>query len=143
MKTYKFEVGQEYLLRDGNIGRVYFVVPSGDRAAGLRLTKGGGLIGTVMWDTQGRAEGRSEADIVGDAPSWKDEIPWDAIREEYKYVAMDCSGRWYAFSELPRPVNDVVWCSASGRCKVGLSAVCMPDWPTVPWDQTLVERPSK
>lgn len=72
-----------------------------------------------------------------------DSIPWSALKDEIRYVAMDSSGKWYAYRSLPMKLS-TQWVGGDGSGPIAsLSSVKMPDISTKYWEETCVERPEK
>lgn len=65
-------------------------------------------------------------------------IPWDVIKPEYKWAAMDKDGKFFAYEEKPK-LCEGLWFAESGmHCK--LDALVGIDSTGVYWKESLVER---
>ena len=73
-------------------------------------------------------------------PLTKPDIPWDAIKDEYKWVARDRSGAIWVYEEEPKSRSFAGEWGGSGRTTLLGSAVRM-DPGTCDWKDSLVERP--
>lgn len=67
---------------------------------------------------------------------WKDEIPWDKLSGDIRWVARDSVGSWYGYRNKPRPLTDI-W-SARGSIKLG--HIKMPYGPE-DWKEAIAKRP--
>lgn len=78
-----------------------------------------------------------------DLTDWKDEIPWECIKKEIKYVAKWKNGGWLGFRRMPTlSIEGTSWvCDLNSSC-YSLSAVKMPEGPK-DWTQALAKRPEK
>jgi hypothetical protein len=75
-----------------------------------------------------------------DLSDWKDEIPWDCLRPEIKWVARDKCGQWLGHDGEPiKDGQDGIWCSA-GHEIYALDGVKMPQGPA-DWKEAIARRP--
>jgi hypothetical protein len=70
-----------------------------------------------------------------DLSDWKDEIPWDCLRPEIKWVARDKNGDWFGHIIEPKPIDNV-W-DTYYFYKV---SVIMPEGPS-DWKEAIAGRP--
>ena len=69
--------------------------------------------------------------------TWKNDIPWDKIPDEYDYVAMNENGEWWAYESKPSE-DPYQWIFMSGD----IYDLGFFDMPTPPhWTESLVRRP--
>ena len=73
-------------------------------------------------------------------PLTKPDIPWGAIKDEFKWAARDRSGAIWLYEQEPKPRSVVGEWGGSGRTTLLGSAVRM-DPGTCDWKDSLVERP--
>lgn len=67
-------------------------------------------------------------------------IPWEHIKPEYKWAAMDECGYWYCYKKKPETGIYGWFCKGLGVGSGSMKAVAFPEG-NMPWDQSLVERP--
>jgi hypothetical protein len=69
----------------------------------------------------------------------KAKIPWEHIKPEYKWAAMDEDGSWFCFEKKPEK-GTWAWLDSTSTNGSSMKAVAFPE-VNMPWDQSLVERP--
>lgn len=70
------------------------------------------------------------------------QIPWEALRPEIRWVAMDDEGDWYGFTEdEPIRKSEGYWLRPGRGTVFRLSALSMPTVDLDQWQETLIERP--
>lgn len=67
-------------------------------------------------------------------------IPWEHIKPEYKWAAMDESGNWYCYKKKPEAGPRSWFCDGLSSDNASIKAVAFPEG-NMPWEQSLVERP--
>ena len=67
-------------------------------------------------------------------------IPWEHIKPEYKWAAMDGCGHWYCYKKKPETGNQGWFCEGLGINRGHIKVVAFPEG-NMPWDKSLVERP--
>jgi hypothetical protein len=72
--------------------------------------------------------------------TWKDNIPWDILQPEIKWLAMDYDGRWYGYTKKPFQTLDS-WKITYDGSWWSLENVVMPPSAPEDWTKTLAERP--
>ena len=71
--------------------------------------------------------------------SWQDEIPWDCLIDEIKWVARDRDYGWYGYRNKPKfRATRIMWVSHGGL--YSLVAVKMPKGPKE-WIEAIARRP--
>jgi hypothetical protein len=70
---------------------------------------------------------------------WKDDIPWDCLRPEIKYVTRDKNGDWFGHIIEPKPIDNV-WDTYYFYEVFDLSSVIMPEGPS-DWKEAIARRP--
>jgi len=73
---------------------------------------------------------------VGKHSNWKDEIPWDKISGDIRWVAMDFDGNWYGYMEKPMQLS-ITWMGMGER---PLRHLKMPQGPE-DWKEAIAKRP--
>lgn len=72
----------------------------------------------------------------------RDQIPWETLRPEIRWVAMDDEGDWHGFTEdEPIRKSEGYWMRSGLGTVFHLRAISMPKVDPDRWDETLVERP--
>ena len=123
--------------KDGTPVRIYSTDGGGDYPIhGAILTSIGWKIRS--WTRDGHCSARITTACNLDLHSWKDEIPWESLRDEILYMARDESGRWFGFTEYP------AWAGKSWIPRGGvfyrLEGVKMPIGPD-DWRRAIAKRP--
>lgn len=75
--------------------------------------------------------------------TWRDEIPWDILKDEIEYVAMDEDNKWNGFESKPEQPfeNHNVWDDPDYDNYVySLESIKMPK-PDCNWSETLTKKP--
>ena len=69
------------------------------------------------------------------------DVPWSALADWVKYVAMDENGNNWAYASKPISTCSFgCYCGWLGVGQQKLSGVKI-DWKGLPWDETLTKRP--
>lgn len=66
-------------------------------------------------------------------------IPWEVIKPEYKWAAMDGDGEVYLYGEKPKHESDQ-WCISDGKAIMANSVINI-DTAGIDWRESLTERP--
>lgn len=103
--------------------------------------------GIDHWDKNGINMGPNElhcCDLIEVtlADELTEQIPWEALRPEIQWVAMQRTGAWYGFRGDKPEIRDRYWCDYSHNW-VHISDYCvtMPFVPADRWRETLIQRP--
>lgn len=129
----KIDINKQYQTRDGRAVTLYCTDAPGLLPVHGRIE---GKKAAVSWDAQGR---HSFDDLLHlkPAPDWRDEIPWEALKPEVRWVARDDDGEWWGFESKPEALPGYWSC---GLCAI-LEIVAMPTGPT-DWREAIAERPA-
>jgi len=101
--------------------------------------------GLATWTAEGHCVRKSASLYDLDLTDWRDEIPWDYLVPEIKYVARDEDGDWCGYETRPEK-DDVCWdiseynYSEGYHQTYGLKSVKMPHSPA-DWKQAIAKRP--
>jgi hypothetical protein len=72
-----------------------------------------------------------------DLTDWRDEIPWNCLRDEIQWVARDFSGEWSGFANKPTRFDETAkWIG----WRATLKGVKMPEGPA-DWREAIAKRP--
>lgn len=142
-----------YRTRDGRAVRIY-AINEGQPLPVHGATYDGCIGWTVrQWDEEGWPSHMWKDQFtlieVPLADELRDQIPWEALRPEIKYVAMNNSGTWSGFADKPRmftgggPDGECAgWLLTGYPQYCGMSSLLvMPDVDPDRWQETLIERP--
>jgi len=76
-----------------------------------------------------------------DLTDWRDQIPWERLRDEIEYVTMGKDRTWYGFRIIPE-AREEVWGVTCYEDKVfNLSGVKMPENAPADWREAIAKRP--
>jgi hypothetical protein len=68
---------------------------------------------------------------------WQDEIPWECLRDEIKWVAEDPDGIWFGYFQKPK-LEELGW--GSDYPQYDLTCIEMPE-RSKDWKNSLAKRP--
>jgi len=130
--------------RDGTPVRIYATDGKGRYPIhGAMLLPDGWELAT--WAEEGRYVRSSVSHHDLDLTDWRDEIPWDYLVPEIKYVARDKDGGWCGYEMRPGK-DDVGWYVSKFSYNEGyrqiypLDGVKMPNGPA-DYEQAIAKRP--
>ena len=137
----KITVG-EYLTRNGNKARVYATDGGGSFPVhGAVYTNGEWE--QEKWTPNGcmHINGREAPWDLMTHKDWREALTpiFDALAPEYRFVAMDANGNWYAYTALPTLSSDKMHWSPSNGEGALLHLLAMPKSPA-PCAETLTAR---
>lgn len=138
------DITKEYQTRDGREVRLYAddgVGPYPIHGAIRNEEQGGWELTT--WNPDGRFIRSVPFDVCDlvPVPDWRDEIPWNCIKPEYRWVARDKNGEWAAYGRHPETRGDTGRWFMYGETYAELSsAIAMPAGPD-DWREAIAERP--
>ena len=92
----------------------------------------------ATWTEEGHAHYKFATGDDLDLTDWRDEIPWECLRDEIQWVARDCNGDFLGFREKPE-LGVVAW-TEGGWIPFTLEGVKMPAGPTS-WRDAIAQRP--
>lgn len=132
-----------YRTRDGRAVRIYAT----DGGITQKLVHGAvlyrGAWEVDTWDKFGckKALVSCPTDLVEVtlADELRDQIPWEALRPEIRWAAMDMDGDWYGYTHKPK-LYEVIWSADKGH-RFNLTGVLMPTTDIDLWVEALVQRP--
>ncbi len=106
-------------------------------------TNGFGHIRPGIWNSDGNCidvlgEGAHYHNLNLDLHDWRDDIPWELLKNWIRWIAMDEDGEWRGY-EIEPACDPNRWYSARRRKATTLSGVKMPTPPH--WRSSKVERP--
>ena len=138
--------GETWVRRDGGLARIY-AVDCSDTYPIHGATKSDGQWFVNVWTSDGHysvSEKTAAYDLIHKY-DWRIELApiWAVLKPEYRWVAMDFMGEWFAYESEPHiNIFEDVLCSADGTREELLSsrAFTLPH-PDCPWYETLTERP--
>jgi hypothetical protein len=73
-----------------------------------------------------------------DLHDWRDEIPWNCLRDDIQWVARDLDGTWFGFAD--RPTACVLTFKWLGGRVGSLNVIKMPTGPA-DWCEAIAKRP--
>jgi len=133
--TLKIEPGKQYRLSDGSLYQCY--KHYGDYAHGAIFN------GTKWLPITHNRNGRCLSfvdcgmDIIAEY-DWRSEIPWDVLRDDIEWVAMDVSGAWFAYCAEPEILGCGAW--RPHGIYYAMTTIKMPS-PPCDWTETKTRRP--
>lgn len=129
--------------KDGTPVRIYAT----DGGSGKNMVHGAirvyGGWQQAMWCEDGKQHTGPVPDFPGqfylDLHDWRDDIPWQCLKEEVQWVAMDDSNHWFGYSKEPT-IKDDFWAKTGGVVR-DLQGIKMPTPPD--WQNSKTKRPEE
>ena len=135
--------GETWLRRDGGKARIYATDGSGLYPIHGALEIAGGWTHDA-WTREGSfgREGGHQLDLIR-RNDWRAELApiWAVLRPEYRWLAMDRGGSWWAYQKEPEIKIGKRTFAYQVDCGL-LDIVRMPT-PDCDWTKTCVERPEE
>lgn len=132
-----------YRTRDGRAVRIYAADGGGGCPVHGAIWNGS-FWSPDWWLSSGEKPSDTPHDLdlieVTLADELTEQIPWEVLRPEIQWVAMDQDGGWDAYLNKPDRHNDYFYAPPEQRRTIG-SALVMPSVDTARWQETLCKRP--
>lgn len=131
--------GEWWRLREGKRALIYAVHQQNYLPIHGAVLLRDGSFGVWAWALDGTSPFGTEGTTLDSRIDWRDELApiWWALQPEFKWIARDKDGEWWAYKEKPER-GDEEWIPGSKTTPiigfVILAHACQ-------WDETLTERP--
>jgi hypothetical protein len=73
-----------------------------------------------------------------DLHNWRDDIPWECLRNDIQWAARDLDGTWFGFAD--KPMRSDITATWFGGRETSLKGVKMPSGPA-DWREAIAKRP--
>ena len=139
--------GETWLRRDGGKARIYATDGRGPHPIHGSAENPDGWAISIwgrdgsIWGRDGNAGGARQHphDLIR-RYDWRDELApiWAVLKPEYRWMAMDEDGEWWAYRKEAPDMNHDTWGGDGERLDPALLSLPTPDCD---WSETCVERP--